>query len=151
MNCFSQRVRRTAPMRGSSRNELVPSKPPRKNGWSWPPQPFQVVGWLVYSYLTIVSFGICIPLLPLPWKHVAYTVSLTHSWNLAVIVADYQVCSSGSFLFEYGANISLCCGCWTGQGFCCVARLYGLHLHPMWLSFSVLCIRPQRHHQWSFC
>lgn len=99
MNCFSQRFRRTAPMLGSSKNELVPSKPPRRNGWSWPPQAFQVVGWSVYSYLTIVSFGIYIPLLPLPWKHVAYTVSLTHS---------------GSFLFEYGANISLCCGffCW---------------------------------------
>lgn len=93
MNCFSQRFRQTAPMLGSSKNELVPSKPPRRNGWSWPPQAFQVVGWLVYSYLTIVSFGIYIPLLPLPWKHVAYTVSLTHS---------------GSFLFEYGANISLC-------------------------------------------
>lgn len=92
MNCFSQRFRQTAPMLGSSKNELVPSKPPRRNGWSWPPQAFQVVGWLVYSYLTIVSFGIYIPLLPLPWKHVAYTVSLTHS---------------GSFLFEYGANISL--------------------------------------------
>lgn len=95
MNCFSQRFRQTAPMLGSSKNELVPSKPPRRNGWSWPPQAFQVVGWLVYSYLTIVSFGIYIPLLPLPWKHVAYTVSLTHS---------------GSFLFEYGANISLCWG-----------------------------------------
>lgn len=93
MNCFSQRFRQTAPMLGSSKNELVPSKPPRRNGWSWPPQAFQVVGWSVYSYLTIVSFGIYIPLLPLPWKHVAYTVSLTHS---------------GSFLFEYGANISLC-------------------------------------------
>lgn len=93
MNCFSQRFRQTAPMLGSSKNELVPSKPPRRNGWSWPPQAFQVVGWLVYSYLTIVSFGIYIPLLPLPWKHVVYTVSLTHS---------------GSFLFEYGANISLC-------------------------------------------
>ncbi|XP_063343635.1 palmitoyltransferase ZDHHC11 [Pelmatolapia mariae] len=74
MNCFSQRFRQTAPMLGSSKNELVPSKPPRRNGWSWPPQAFQVVGWSVYSYLTIVSFGIYIPLLPLPWKHVAYTL-----------------------------------------------------------------------------
>ncbi|XP_039974763.1 palmitoyltransferase ZDHHC11 isoform X2 [Xiphias gladius] len=56
MNGFSQRLRRTSPMWGSSRNELVPSKPPRMNGWSWPPQAFQVVGWLVYSYLAIVSF-----------------------------------------------------------------------------------------------
>lgn len=142
MNCFSQRFRQTAPMLGSSKNELVPSKPSRRNGWSWPPQAFQVVGWLVYSYLTIVSFGIYIPLLPLPWKHVAYTVSLTHS---------------GSFLFEYGANISLCWGfffvffclcCWTGQGFCCVACLYGLQSHPVWQTFFFW---PKRHNQWPFC
>ncbi|XP_026149594.1 palmitoyltransferase ZDHHC11 isoform X2 [Mastacembelus armatus] len=41
MNCFSQRLRRTSPMYGSSRNELVPSRPPRMNGWTWPPQAFQ--------------------------------------------------------------------------------------------------------------
>eukprot|EP00064_Thunnus_orientalis_P008121 superscaffoldBa00000949_g8144 len=77
MSCFSQRLRRTAPMHGgSSRNELVPFKSPRMNGWSWPPQAFQVIGWLVYSYFAIISFGIYIPLLPLPWNHVVYTVSL---------------------------------------------------------------------------
>ncbi|XP_033497312.1 palmitoyltransferase ZDHHC11 [Epinephelus lanceolatus] len=75
MNCFSQRLRRTAPMRGGSKNELVPSKPPRMNGWSWPLQAFQVGGWLVYSYLAIVSFGIYIPLLPLPWSHVVYALA----------------------------------------------------------------------------
>ncbi|KAM9310669.1 LOW QUALITY PROTEIN: palmitoyltransferase ZDHHC11 [Pholidichthys leucotaenia] len=74
MNCFSRRLRRTAPARGSS-NELVASRPPRTNGWSWPPQGFQVVGWLVYSYLAIVSFGIYIPLLPQPWSHVAYALA----------------------------------------------------------------------------
>uniref|UniRef100_A0A8C9XRE3 Palmitoyltransferase n=1 Tax=Sander lucioperca TaxID=283035 RepID=A0A8C9XRE3_SANLU len=75
MNCFNQRLRRTSPMHGSSRNELVPSKPPRINGWAWPPQAFQVVGWMVYSYLAIVSFGIYIPLLPLPWNHVLYALT----------------------------------------------------------------------------
>ncbi|KAF3691858.1 putative palmitoyltransferase ZDHHC11 [Channa argus] len=74
MNCFSKRVRRTSPLHGSSKNELVPSKTPRMNGWSWPPQVFQVVGWMVYSYIAIVSFGIYIPLLPLPWKHVVYAL-----------------------------------------------------------------------------
>ncbi|XP_042279873.1 palmitoyltransferase ZDHHC11 [Thunnus albacares] len=75
MSCFSQRLRRTAPMHGgSSRNELVPFKSPRMNGWSWPPQAFQVIGWLVYSYFAIISFGIYIPLLPLPWNHVVYTL-----------------------------------------------------------------------------
>ncbi|XP_034409964.1 probable palmitoyltransferase ZDHHC11 [Cyclopterus lumpus] len=75
MNCFCKKMRRTSPVHGSSRNELVPSKPPRVNGWSWPPQAFQVVGWLVYSYLAIVSFGIYIPLLPLPWNLVVYALT----------------------------------------------------------------------------
>ncbi|KAM3613883.1 uncharacterized protein V6R79_006498 [Siganus canaliculatus] len=75
MNCFSQRLRRTAPVRGSSRNELVPSKPPRMNGWTWPPQAFQVAAWLLYIYLGVVSFGIYIPLLPVPWNHVTYAIT----------------------------------------------------------------------------
>lgn len=137
MNCFSQRFRQTAPMLGSSKNELVPSKPPRRNGWSWPPQAFQVVGWSVYSYLTIVSFGIYIPLLPLPWKHVVYTVSLTHS---------------GSFLFEYGANISLC---WVFLSFfVCAAEqdkdfvVWRVCMGCMWHTFFFW---PKRHNQWPFC
>ncbi|XP_062278996.1 palmitoyltransferase ZDHHC11 [Scomber scombrus] len=74
MSCFSKRLRRTAPMHGSSRNELVPYKPPRMNGWSWPPQAFQVIAWLLYSYFAIVGFGIYTPLLPLPWNHVVYAL-----------------------------------------------------------------------------
>lgn len=62
---------------GGSRNELVSSKHARMNGWSWPPQVAQVIGWVVFVYLAIVSFGIYIPLLPLPWNHVVYAVSLT--------------------------------------------------------------------------
>ncbi|XP_028326901.1 palmitoyltransferase ZDHHC11 isoform X2 [Gouania willdenowi] len=75
MNCFSKRLRRTAPIPGSSHNDLIPSTPPRRNGWSWPLQVFQLIGWLVYSYIAIVSFGIYIPLLPPPWNHVAYALT----------------------------------------------------------------------------
>ncbi|XP_061918973.1 palmitoyltransferase ZDHHC11 [Entelurus aequoreus] len=76
MNCLSGQIRRTAPMRaGGSRNELVPSKTPRVNGWTQPPQFFQITAWLVYNYLVIVSFGIFIPLLPPPWNHVLYALS----------------------------------------------------------------------------
>ncbi|KAJ0065972.1 hypothetical protein NL108_001186 [Boleophthalmus pectinirostris] len=75
MNCFNQRLKRTAPLRsGGSRNDLVPSKPARMNGWSWPPQVVQVIGWLVFIYMAIVSFGIYIPLLPPPWNHVVYAI-----------------------------------------------------------------------------
>ncbi|KAM9353976.1 palmitoyltransferase ZDHHC11 [Symphorus nematophorus] len=99
MNCFSHKLRRTSPAGGSSRNELVPSKPPRMNGWSWPPQAFQVVGWLMFSYLAIVSFGIYIPLLPLPWNHVAYALTgvafivhfFTHIAAVTIDPADASV------------------------------------------------------------
>ncbi|XP_068426291.1 palmitoyltransferase ZDHHC11 isoform X2 [Clinocottus analis] len=105
MNCFSQRLRRTSPMRGSSKNELVPSKPPRMNGWSWPPQAFQVVGWLVYSYLAIVSFGIYIPLLPPPWNHVVYALTgiafivhfLAHIAAVTIDPADVSVRAKRSY------------------------------------------------------
>ncbi|XP_044063332.1 palmitoyltransferase ZDHHC11 isoform X2 [Siniperca chuatsi] len=105
MNCFSQRLRRTSPMRGSSRNELVPSKSPRMNGWSWPPQAFQVIGWLLYSYLAIVSFGIYIPLLPLPWNHVVYALTgiafivhlFTHIAAVTIDPADASVRAKQSY------------------------------------------------------
>ncbi|KAF7669464.1 hypothetical protein LDENG_00186280 [Lucifuga dentata] len=75
MNCFSTTQRRTDPMHDSSSgNEQVVSKPPRKNGWSWPPNGFQIVAWLLLSYFSIVSFGIYIPLLPLPWNYASYGV-----------------------------------------------------------------------------
>lgn len=77
MTCFGWGLRRTAPAHGTSRNELVPSKPPKINGWSWPPQALQVIGWLVYCYLAIVGFGIYIPLLPPPWSYATYAVSFT--------------------------------------------------------------------------
>ncbi|XP_068614331.1 palmitoyltransferase ZDHHC11 [Brachionichthys hirsutus] len=73
MKCFSRGLKSTS--RGSSRDELVASKPPRVNGWSWPPHPFQVLAVLLYGYVCVVSFGIFIPLLPLPWNYAAYTLT----------------------------------------------------------------------------
>ncbi|XP_054903403.1 palmitoyltransferase ZDHHC11 isoform X2 [Poeciliopsis prolifica] len=93
MNCFSRRFRRTAPTRGSSKSELVPSRTPRINGWSWPLQPLQVVGWVLYIYLAVVSFGIFIPLLPQPWNAMGYAISgisfLLHFFtNIATVTID---------------------------------------------------------------
>ncbi|XP_008321548.1 palmitoyltransferase ZDHHC11 isoform X2 [Cynoglossus semilaevis] len=106
MDCFSQRWRRTSPMQGSSsRNELVPSKTPRMNGWSWPPQVFQVLGWLVFGYLAVVSFGIYIPLLPRPWNHVLYSLMgiafavhfFTHIAAVTIDPADASVRAKHSY------------------------------------------------------
>ncbi|XP_061530898.1 palmitoyltransferase ZDHHC11 isoform X1 [Phycodurus eques] len=99
MNLLSGQLRRTAPMHGSSRNELVPSKTPRVNGWTWPPQVFQVVAWLVYNYFAVVAFGMFIPLLPPPWKHVLYAFTglvflvhlLSHVAAVTIDPADASV------------------------------------------------------------
>ena len=90
MNCFSRRARRTVPTPGSSKNELVPSKPPRINGWSWPLQGYQLVAWLVYAYFGIVCFGIYTPLLPIPWNVAAYSVSFAAMNTL--ILANATTC-----------------------------------------------------------
>ncbi|MEQ2280132.1 hypothetical protein AMECASPLE_016562 [Ameca splendens] len=90
MNCFNQRFRRTAPAHGSSKSELVPSKTPRINGWSWPLQPLQVVGWLVLIYLTVVTFGIFIPLLPRPWNAVSYA-RVSSSKSVEMVQASVRV------------------------------------------------------------
>ncbi|XP_029360605.1 palmitoyltransferase ZDHHC11 isoform X2 [Echeneis naucrates] len=106
MNCFSQRLWRTSPIQGSSsKNELVSSKPARMNGWSWPPQIFQVIGWLMFCYLAIVSFGIYIPLLPLPWNYVLYSLTgitftvhfLTHIAAVTIDPADASVRAKQSY------------------------------------------------------
>ncbi|XP_045081907.1 palmitoyltransferase ZDHHC11-like [Coregonus clupeaformis] len=78
MSCFERGLRRTAPARGSSRNDLVtPSTASlsRVNGWACPPHSFQLVGWTIYSYMAVVGFGIYIPLLPSPWSHMAYSLT----------------------------------------------------------------------------
>ncbi|XP_052002767.1 palmitoyltransferase ZDHHC11 isoform X2 [Xyrauchen texanus] len=73
LNCSGRHQRRTAPQHADSRNELV-SAPmhSRVNGWSLPLHVFQLIAWLMYSFLAIVGFGIYIPLLPSPWRFAAY-------------------------------------------------------------------------------
>ncbi|KAM9852640.1 palmitoyltransferase ZDHHC11 isoform 2-T2 [Aulostomus maculatus] len=106
MSCFCQPMRRTTPLRpGISRNEPVPPKTPRRNGWSWPLQVFQVVGWLLYCYLAVVSFGIYIPLLPRPWNHVGYALTglifvvhfLSHIAAVTIDPADASVRAKQSY------------------------------------------------------
>ncbi|KAK0134563.1 putative palmitoyltransferase ZDHHC11 [Merluccius polli] len=66
-------MRRIAPTASST--EPAPHNPTRVNGWTCPPEVNQVTGWLVLSYLAIVSLGIFIPLLPLPWNYALYTLT----------------------------------------------------------------------------
>ncbi|XP_052370925.1 palmitoyltransferase ZDHHC11 isoform X2 [Oncorhynchus keta] len=108
MSCFGRGLRRTAPARGSSRNELVtPSTASlsRVNGWACPPHSFQLVGWTIYSYMAVVGFGIYIPLLPSPWSHMAYSLTgiafivhlVTHLAAVSIDPADAGVRAKKSY------------------------------------------------------
>ncbi|OXB57250.1 hypothetical protein ASZ78_016425, partial [Callipepla squamata] len=44
----------------------------RRNGWSWPLHPFQIITWLLYLFFALVGFGILVPLLPLHWLPAGY-------------------------------------------------------------------------------
>jgi hypothetical protein len=98
MSCFGRGLRRTAPARGSSRNDLVtPSTASlsRVNGWACPPHSFQLVGWTIYSYMAVVGFGIYIPLLPSPWSHMAYSVTFTQGVKDSGSKAEVEEVSRG--------------------------------------------------------
>lgn len=53
----------------------------RRNGWSWPLHPFQIITWLLYLFFALVGFGILVPLLPLHWLPAGYIVSFGQEQN----------------------------------------------------------------------
>lgn len=53
----------------------------RRNGWSWPLHPFQIITWLLYLFFALVGFGILVPLLPLHWLPAGYIVSFSQEQN----------------------------------------------------------------------
>ncbi|XP_040837992.1 palmitoyltransferase ZDHHC1-like [Ochotona curzoniae] len=44
----------------------------RRNGWSWPPHPLQIVAWLLYLFFAVIGFGVLVPLLPHHWMPAGY-------------------------------------------------------------------------------
>ncbi|XP_049642348.1 palmitoyltransferase ZDHHC1 isoform X3 [Suncus etruscus] len=46
----------------------------RRNGWSWPPHPLQILAWLVLIFFAVVGFGVLLPLLPRPWLSIGYAL-----------------------------------------------------------------------------
>ncbi|XP_053570322.1 palmitoyltransferase ZDHHC11 [Bombina bombina] len=75
MNCHDRRLRQTEPEGiHTERHAASPPQHSRVNGWSLPLHIFQLIAWLLYSYLAIVGFGIYIPLLPYGWKYAAYAI-----------------------------------------------------------------------------
>ncbi|XP_062442751.1 palmitoyltransferase ZDHHC1 isoform X1 [Rhea pennata] len=63
---------KTAPENLGDAVPEVQAQRARRNGWSWPPHPFQIVAWLLYLFFALVGFGILVPLLPLHWLPAGY-------------------------------------------------------------------------------
>ncbi|XP_027703267.1 probable palmitoyltransferase ZDHHC1 isoform X3 [Vombatus ursinus] len=72
----------TASDKGSGPPPELCGQRSRRNGWSWPPHPFQIVAWLLYLFFALIGFGILVPLLPHPWVPAGYAVSLGDDANV---------------------------------------------------------------------
>ncbi|XP_053126553.1 palmitoyltransferase ZDHHC1 [Hemicordylus capensis] len=72
MNICNKPPNKTAPEKSNEATLEVQSQHPRRNGWSWPPHPFQFVAWLLYLFFALVGFGVLVPLLPVHWIPAGY-------------------------------------------------------------------------------
>lgn len=66
----------TAPADANGPSPELQGQRSRRNGWSWPPHPLQIVAWLLYLFFAVIGFGVLVPLLPHHWVSTGYTVSL---------------------------------------------------------------------------
>lgn len=66
----------TAPAQASRPSLELQGQRSRRNGWSWPPHPLQIVAWLLYLFFAVIGFGVLVPLLPHHWVPAGYAVSL---------------------------------------------------------------------------
>ncbi|XP_028710111.1 palmitoyltransferase ZDHHC1 isoform X6 [Peromyscus leucopus] len=62
----------TAPSQDSGPSPEAQGQRSRRNGWSWPPHPLQIVAWLLYLFFAVIGFGVLVPLLPHPWVPAGY-------------------------------------------------------------------------------
>ncbi|XP_058384015.1 palmitoyltransferase ZDHHC1 isoform X4 [Diceros bicornis minor] len=62
----------TAPAQASRPSPELHGQRSRRNGWSWPPHPLQIVAWLLYLFFAVIGFGVLVPLLPHHWVPAGY-------------------------------------------------------------------------------
>ncbi|XP_022275056.1 palmitoyltransferase ZDHHC1 isoform X2 [Canis lupus familiaris] len=62
----------TAPAQASRPSPELQGQRSRRNGWSWPPHPLQIVAWLLYLFFAVIGFGVLVPLLPHHWVPAGY-------------------------------------------------------------------------------
>nr|XP_045013608.1 palmitoyltransferase ZDHHC1 isoform X1 [Jaculus jaculus] len=62
----------TAPAQAIGPSPELQGQRSRRNGWSWPPHPLQIVAWLLYLFFAVIGFGVLVPLLPHHWVPAGY-------------------------------------------------------------------------------
>ncbi|XP_078607346.1 uncharacterized protein LOC144879610 isoform X3 [Branchiostoma floridae x Branchiostoma japonicum] len=80
-------------------NAALAVQKPRKNGWSWPLHPFQLVAWFFIAYFGVIHFGVLVPVMPAEWQIAGYIIvgiflalhCILHIWSLTVNPADDNV------------------------------------------------------------
>uniref|UniRef100_A0ABM5ETL9 Palmitoyltransferase n=1 Tax=Pogona vitticeps TaxID=103695 RepID=A0ABM5ETL9_9SAUR len=72
MNICNKPPNKTAPEKNDETTLEVHFQCARRNGWSWPPHPFQFVTWLLFLLYAVIGFGILVPLLPVHWVPAGY-------------------------------------------------------------------------------
>jgi len=50
-------------------------EPSRKNGWTWPPHPLQLVAWALMIVFSVMHFCILAPSIHKSWQPAVYIVS----------------------------------------------------------------------------
>ncbi|XP_019346525.1 palmitoyltransferase ZDHHC1 isoform X2 [Alligator mississippiensis] len=72
MNICNKPPNKTAPEKAEEATPEAQFQHARRNGWSWPPHPFQIIAWLLYLFFALAGFGILVPLLPHHWLPAGY-------------------------------------------------------------------------------
>uniref|UniRef100_A0A8C3IQT5 Uncharacterized protein n=1 Tax=Chrysemys picta bellii TaxID=8478 RepID=A0A8C3IQT5_CHRPI len=95
MNICNKPPNKTAPEKEGEATVEVQSQHTRRNGWSWPLHPFQIIAWLLYLFFALIGFGILVPLLPHHWVPAGYIVSFQLTINHVGVLLP--ISSSGFF------------------------------------------------------
>ncbi|XP_053555494.1 palmitoyltransferase ZDHHC1 [Bombina bombina] len=72
MTICKNQTNKTVPIKDTEETSAEPPQHSRKNGWSWPPHPLQIIAWATFIFFTVIGFGILIPLLPRHWVPAGY-------------------------------------------------------------------------------
>uniref|UniRef100_A0A8C0J915 Uncharacterized protein n=1 Tax=Chelonoidis abingdonii TaxID=106734 RepID=A0A8C0J915_CHEAB len=93
MNICNKPPNKTAPEKEGETTAEVQSQHSRRNGWSWPLHPFQIIAWLLYLFFALIGFGILVPLLPHHWPFLNYVFQCPGVFFICHLVVHFTAVS----------------------------------------------------------